>query len=394
MGALLENIILGKQYAAIEFFSLSRQEKIAFLLVQKKRDELLIAETHIYNDIKELGQKKAKLPVALIINNEQVLQKEVQGTDANDKKLLHKAFPNLQSDDFYYEIWRRESSSVIAICRKLYVEELLSGVNQYFKIATTSLGICSIATLSGFELPKELSTNTQTIAFETQESILINIIPSFKKYIINSLELPNTHLLTFCGILNILLPSLTTGSITDLNTTLDETFKQKVFFEKGLKAVIFVLLLLLLVNFFLFSFYFKKANEMAETASLNKAGIENISLINKRLKDKEQRLERFGNNTASASSEIINDMVKNMPPSLLLSEMTYHPIEGKLKEGEPLKVSDSLVSISGTSISNMAFTSWIEELEKLNRINNVTIASFGKDANGSTVFTISISIEK
>jgi len=393
MAARIENTLLGKQYIALEFFSLNRQDKIAFLSVQKKKNELVIVQKEIYNNIEDLFLQKSKYPAALIINNEQVLQKEVLGTDSSDKKLLHKAFPNLQADDFYYEIWRRGTSSLVAICRKTYVNKLLTDMEGGFRIAVISLGVCAISVLSQFELPPLLATNTSILDLD-QENIITGGLPENKDYTINELNVPNTHILAFSGVLSLLLPTATTGSLWELGTIIHETFKQKTFFEKGLKTAIVVILTLLVINFFLFSHYFKKANEIADTVALNKSGIENITRIRKRIKDKEQRFESFTGATASASSLAINQLVKDMPASLLLSNIVYHPLEKKVKVDEAIMATESLIEISGSSLSNIAFTNWIESIEKMNWVGKVTINSFGKDAEGNTGFSISITVQK
>lgn len=394
MASVIENILLGRQYIALEFFALNRQEKIALLEVQKKRKELIIAQNEIFDSIDALNGHKSKSPAVLIINNDQVLQKEVQGNDASDKKLLHKGFPNLQTDDFYYEIWRKESFSIIAICRKSYVDTLIDTLHKEFRVNDISLGVLGVSMILGFDLPEKLNTNTETLFLDAAENIVAKEAVPPVQYTINGLTIQNTHLLGFCGILKFILPTATTGTVRELGLVLEEKFKQKTFFEKGIKIGVAILLSLLLANFFLFSYYFGKANEMSETVSLNRAGIENLTKIKERIKDKEQKLESFTNNAASSSSLVINDLVKNTPASILLSQLDYHPLEKKIKEDEALTTKDSLMVISGTILSNTAFTDWVENIEKTECVKNVIITSFGKSEETETEFSINVILKR
>lgn len=392
MSSFLENILFGKQYIGIEFFSINNEDKIAFLQVERKKNELVISKNEIFNKIDSLSNEKSKSPTVLLINNIQVLQKETSGVDSNDRKLLHKAFPNLQIDDFYYEIWRKETFSIISICRKKYVDDLIITLSNLFTITSISLGISSINNLMSFSLPNIITTNTQSLFLNGEDNFIQNGVHENINYSINGLQVHNTHLLPFSGVLKLILPNTTTGSINDLNLRLTEDFKQRSFFERGIKVSLMFILSLLVINFFLFTYYFDKAGEMNEKVSLNQTGIENIKKIKKRIKDKEQTLKNFSNTSASKSSLLLNELIQILPSSILLSEVIYHPLEKKIKEDEVILSEDNYVIITGSTLSNEAFTSWIEKAEKLKRVKDIMIISFGKDAENKTVFSIKISI--
>jgi hypothetical protein len=124
--ASLKNILLGKHYMGIEHFSIDNEEKVAYLLVENKNNELKITNTNKYL-FSDITTKKldTKLPLFVSINTNQVIQKVISENDDADKKLLHKAFPNLLWDEFYYEIWRLKDKSIISISRKQYVDDLI-----------------------------------------------------------------------------------------------------------------------------------------------------------------------------------------------------------------------------------------------------------------------------
>jgi hypothetical protein len=390
-----EKILLGKKYLAIEVFS-KNGDHYAVLEAEQKKKELRISRSDVFSDLEDVKKYKSKNPLVLVINNNQVLQKEVAGNEINDKKLLHKAFPNIRLEEFYYDIWRREASSVIAICRKSYADEVCRLIGENFKLSGISLGGCSISVLNGIETPDIITTNTHLIDFiHDDNGVVLQDVDEQKQYNLNGLEVNNTQILSFCGILKCILNlSSTNGSINDVQLQLLENYKQHAFFQKGLVTAVSVILVALLINFFLFTHYFEKLQLLNQTLTLNSGNVENVTQIKKRVNDKEKKLLSFNSGNASRSSLILNEIVKELPSSILLSGISYNPLEKKIKDHEAVITQDGSVIISGTTLSNEAFIGWVNAVEELVFIHNVTIVSFGKDDNNDTKFSIKINLKK
>jgi Tfp pilus assembly protein PilN len=210
---------------------------------------------------------------------------------------------------------------------------------------------------------------------------------------INGLEIAGNYLLGFCATLHYLLPNATTGNIEEFNHTLHEGFKQKTLFEKILLTSIGTILLLLLINFFLFTHYFDKTEELNESLALNRTSIETITKLKDHIKEKEQRLKSFTGNTNSKSSFLLNEIVRRLPYSIILTEIDFYPLEKKIKPDEPVITKDHEIIISGTSLNNEDFTRWVEVTGKLSRIGKVTILNFGKDQENNTIFSVKIALK-
>ncbi|WP_281336241.1 general secretion pathway protein [Flavobacterium eburneipallidum] len=390
----LPSLLLGKQYIGIEHFSLNNEEKMAILLVEKKKEELIITKKDRLTHSETLPEKWDKtLPFFLVINTSQVIQKEVQGIDASDDKLLHKVFPNTNWEEFYFEIWRFKTKSIVAISRKNYIEEILSNYNkQRISIAGISLGIGSIAEIINYSDREELFTNYQTIS-KSEESPIIQTNTKIADTIfnINGLEVQNTHLLPFAGILRLLLNgTANTGNLINYSQQLHEKYNQKSFFSKGIKLMIGILLTILLVNFLLFSHYFKLAAETSENLLLSKYSFEEVIKTKQRILAKEQKVNNVVAMTASQSSLVINEISKRIPSSILLTELVYHPLDKKIKSEEPILTQEKTITLSGTTINNIAFTHWVESLERLKWMKQVVITHFGKNDLNETEFSIKL----
>lgn len=393
----ITSFLLGKQYIGIEHFTLKSEEKIALLLVEKKKEGLVISKKDRVSYSQKIAEKwDIKLPFFLVINTNQVIQKEVLSIEPSDDKLLHKAFPNTNWEEFYFEIWRLKTKSVIAITRKTYLDEI---VNQYEKqkitIAGISLGICSLSEILEYIKEDQIFTNNQLISkVEDNPIISSNLKESTIHYDINDLEVENRHVMPFSGILRLILNSSSnSGSVISYSEELYDTYNQKQFFSKGLKIMIGVLLAVLLINFAFFTHYYKLAQETTETVLVNKSSLEDITKIKQRIIVKEEKVKNSVGKTNSQSSLLINEIVKEIPSSILLTELIFNPLEKKIKTGEAVLTTDKSITVTGTTLSNDDFTHWIENIEKIKWIDKVLIAHFGKNDANETEFSIKIRLK-
>ncbi|HEX8577558.1 MAG TPA: PilN domain-containing protein [Flavobacterium sp.] len=392
----LKNILSGNRYSAIEMFSLANEEGVALIFVEKKNNELQLVYKEKRSTPEQLIEKPGKgCPVALIVNNNFVIQKEIDITESNEMKMLNKAFPNLKGDDFYYEISKIKSKTIVAICRKNYINELIERYKELdITFSHISLGICSLSQIDDYIVKDNIKTNHQIVSFNDEgPAVRNNENRLVEMYELNDLQVPNTYLMAFSGVINLVIKtSKNTGNITLLNAELSNTFNQKSFFTSILKAMVFFLLVLLLINFFAFNYYFKKANEQATDIEASKNIMGKITTIKKRLQIKEDKIKNTANGLASRSSLIINEVVKDLPSSILFNELIYHPLEKKIKPDEPITIQNNTIIISGVAFNNRDFTQWIENIESSKWIKSATITDYGKKENKETVFTVKLTI--
>ncbi len=390
-----KNKILGSQFIGLEFFSEKGGNSIAMLEIKKKKNELFITHFEKRDDLVNLKSKPASgIPCFVIINNSQVLLKEIDSVEDNDSKLLYNAFPNLKTEDFYYEIWRTDVKAIIAICRKNYVSEIIEKCSENeINICGLSLGVNSLSNILAFAQEKKFQTNSQIIDLNSDQLIK----PSDKKRVqiheINGLEVQDTFLLCFSGMLGIILNQTNSlGNITILNDSLSDSFYQSGFFKKGLRFTVYFLLTILLINFLLFNHYYKKSNNIANTLTANENLSLKISNLEEKIKTKEEKIKTNFSPNNSKSSFIISKLVINIPNSILLSELTYHPLSEKIKADTEIKIIPDEVIISGKTTSPTELTKWIDIINTIKGVKKTIITQFGKNENNESMFSITLKL--
>ena len=393
----LEKIVVGTQFIGFELFTVNGADRTAVVKVENRNEELFIVQEYKTDKIVFTEEINKKLPFFLIFNTAQTIQKEVDSIDSFDLKIVNRAFPNLKIDEFYYEIWKLESKSIVAICRKNYINETIKKYAALgVSISGISLGICGIASIKKYVIQETLNTNGQTIQFAENEPIFAprEVNDNYRSYTINGLEVKNSSLLCFSVILRkISNGKQTTGNTIAYNDILWNNFYQRSFFRKVLNAAVFSLILILALNFFIFNHYFEKSNEISVEITANKDLIEKIRTTKNSLKSKEYRLKTTTSALNSKSSFIVNELVKNIPPSVLLNELIYHPLDKRIKPDEQIIVQNEVVMISGETIQSANFTKWIEGLNTIKWVKKITIINFGKNETNKFIFTLKINLD-
>lgn len=392
----LSTFLLGKQFLGIEHFSLNGINSAAAVVVKQSEGELEITSKELIQQTLLPKQWDSKLPAYLVLNTGQVIQKDILESDSTDEKLLHKSFPNLNWKDFYYEVWRYKGRSVVSICRKDFCDRIISEYKgKGILISGVTLGVCAVSALTKYTDDPLFSTNQQNISLNERDSPIISTGNlHISSHIINGLEIPNTYLLAFSSVLHLMIENRnTSGNIKLLNDSLRERYRQARFFTKGIKIAIGFLLSILFINSLLFTHYFNQSQETTQTLLANRTAIETASTIKQRIQVKEEKLNSKGGHNSQRATLILNTIALKVPPSIVLTSLTFNPLTQKVKSEQKITVSENIVLISGTTIDNAAFTNWIEEINNLESTKNVVIKNFGENDLQETAFALTITLK-
>jgi hypothetical protein len=362
--------------------------------LKKKKNELSIENFFEANSLDELSKKQPSgKAVFLVINNDHVLSKQIESAQNENLHLVNQAFPNLQIEEFYYEILSQEQNHFISVCRKKYVDEAVEQLkSSHLFVYGISLGNNMASSLIQFT-DNEITTSNAQLLFEGKK--LSNITggesPIDKTYDINSLSVANNHILAFSGALNLILGQYHPKSnLEGKEQVAQNEYKHSRFFKVFSKAALVFILVVLLINFFFFNKYYQAVNELRQTTQINRAAKENFSQLSKEVEKKQDMVSDILRSNSSKSSFYANNIVQSLPSSILLSELNFQPLSKTIKEDEPIENSINTLIVAGKSANSKLFSEWITGLEAKSWVRKVEIMDYADVSKTSSTFEIKI----
>ncbi len=363
--------------------------------MQKKKGEVVIEQSFAAKNTEEIAQKLPKKQHAfLIVNNDSVLSKYVESNEKQSNRLLFEAFPNLKINDFYYEIDSHGSFHDIAICRKSTVDKLVQDYKkQNITIIGFSLGNAMTSFVNDFIDESSYYTSNALLTKENNDITgisLVNDVPK-QSYMVNGLEVKNTQLLNFAGALSYILQSKNTVSnFEETETKLVADFRQKRFFSQFMLFGLGFILLVLLLNFFMFNSYYESVESMKQTAAVNGSQKERLLKLKTTVDEKQKMVDDVLKNSSSRSSYYIDAIANSLPNTIQLAELTYQPITKKIKKNKAIRLKENSVTISGVSTDSNLLFNWIQVLESFDWISKVTPVNYGSQSKTTSEFTLKI----
>ena len=79
--------------------------------------------------------------------------------------------------------------------------------------------------------------------------------------------------------------------------------------------------------------------------------------------------------------------------TVLLSEITYQPVEGQVKQGSEIAVKRNVIDISGASKDSNAFSAWVETMEKWDWVARISIRDYDYSNASTSSFSIQITLK-
>ena len=385
------------RYCGIEHTSKKGLDKLYITLLKKIKKQVDVESHFEESSIKGMSEKLPKNQHAvLIINNQNVLTKKVESDQIEKLKLVYKAFPNINPEDFYYEVLQQKTIHFVSICRKLYIGELLEEYGDNgIPIIDIVLGNQLVSGVSNFISSKSIYTSNARISIEDNSITNIENIGEFesKEFNINGLKVTSNYLLSLSAVLRVILNSYTPNTNFDAHKILLENdYKQSRFFNLFVKFALIFLLGLLMTNFFFFNHYFNGINSLQQTAQINQTTKHKVLLLDESVTKTQKMVDDMLQSSSSKSSFYTNTIIHGLPNSILLSEFNYQPLLKRIKPEQSIESNSDTILISGTSTNSELFSSWIANLEINSWVNKVEILSYQDISRLNSNFSIKLKV--
>lgn len=386
------------RFCGVEYTQKDGQEILYTTILKKTKKTLDIENLFEAPSLNALSNKlPKKQPVFLIINDFNVITKciEVKAHSINDN-LVYNAFPNLNIDDFYYEIVEQGGKFFISICRKSHLETLEKQFMEYgIKVIRIALGNNIISAISNFTNKDQINSSNATIFLEKGliKTIKKKDLSNFKTYNINGLKISNNNLLSLSGALETAIGNYNhIINFESLIQTLKGNFLQSRFYSILLRTGLTVILSTLLINFFIFNHYFNQVNTLKYSSQINEASKQDLLELNETVNKSQKMVEDMLKSSASKSSYYVNTIIQSLPESVVLSELNFHPLVKGIKKEKPVETDNKTITISGVSNQSESFSEWLNNLENLIWINSVDIMSYEDASNTNSEFNIKLNL--
>ncbi|WP_430412803.1 hypothetical protein [Kordia sp.] len=365
--------------------------------MQKKKNTLEISDSFKGETVEEIAGKLPKKQHAfLIVNNNEVLSKHIKSNEKESNRLLFNAFPSVSLNEFYYEINSNQNYHTISICRKSIVDKFIDEYKKHhISIIGFSLGNTNVSLVNSLI---DNATYYTSNALITKENDVITEIQLFEEtpkqsYEINGLRIQNTQLLAFSGALSFITQTKeAVSNFEEKELSLLQNFKQQRFFSQFLLSGLGFVLMILLVNFFVFSSYYTEVEMLKETSQVNVIKKDKLLKLKVSTDEKQKMVDDILKNATSRSSYYIDKIALSLPNTIQLSELNYQPIVKRIKKEKPVELQKHTIVISGISTDSDLFLNWIHTLESFDWILHVTPINYGSTAKNSTNFGLKIQL--
>lgn len=397
----LNNLKYGTIFSSIEFtFDAKGDERINYLKLQKKKNELIVVETVSFTKLEELLilVKDTSVPTCIVFNNKNVITKLVSliSLSGRNNEVIQSAFPNISTGDFFYEVYKGKEKGLVSIARKEYINKILAFFEDAkMNIVTFYLGNGLAKKISSYISKEIIYTSNSKIHFEGNELLSIEESKgNSKEYDVNGVELSSDNLLGFSAVLGFFFNLITPieSNKESYVKALKEEFIKKRLFSKGLIGVLVFLFLLFLVNFLFFSHYSAEVQKVEEELSSLKDNKEFIEELKTKREDKTALINNFNSVLKSKISWYVDEIAYRVPNSILLKEITFQPLQKKIKKEKEILYKQEVFVVEGEAVDSYEVSKWVDELAKLKWVDDVVVNDLESKTTQKNSFTLFITI--
>jgi Tfp pilus assembly protein PilN len=388
----------GTVFCSVEHTVDKDSSEVFYALQLKKRKKELIIESKEEFSLKDALYKSLtkQKHVFLIVNNQQVLLKTIDTLDASKEQIVKTAFPSIKVSEFYYEVLQSKEHSFVAVCRKEYVDNLITEYqSQGIYIIGFSLQNLTIQSLIPFVKHSEIKTSNSIVSLENNEIASIRKIDLEETNLnINNLEISNKYTLTLSGVLSYFYSKNT--NLINFNgeeKKLKADYNNFQFYSLGIKTALGVVFSILLINFIFFSSAHSKMTQLNFELLANSSSKNTLIQLQNNVNKKEELTKSITSLSSSKTTWYLNELGKSVPRELQLTAINYQPLSKSIQKNKEIDVTTNIIVVKGISKDNNSFSNWISKLELKDWINDVVVISYGRGKKNIAEFELTISVK-
>lgn len=357
------------------------------VVVKQVKGKLIRAEEYInVTSLPALIEKFPKgVPVGLNISGRGILHKPVPSVTGHN--LLENVIPGARQEDYYYQQFVCNDKPEIAVIRKDQLDEMV-GLFVDAGISVLHVGLSLGFSTNLLHLIKiNTGNNIQTSAWQLQLHGA-KLIEYTLSQVTNKPQLGTELIIGDQSIKHLLLPAFAIATEIILASEaasglqLQEIARQKEKFEyRRLFNIVGIgalgtLLLILLLNVFIYQHYYTLAQEAQVNNSLYQKKINTLDTLQVRVQEKEKFLAAIGWIKQPVISEISDKIGASVPKEVILTNMTIFPEDNNKSSGAIPRFRQDTIRLQGDCNTPWVLNNWITSIQQIDIVQSARLESY------------------
>jgi hypothetical protein len=325
-----------------------------------------------------------KSPLILSITGKGIIHKKISisAEEHTTEVLLNKVLPGAAVKDFSVQAAQSGEELFVSVIRNSILENVLGELarNGISAVSECFLGPFALNNaIEQLSLSGEFTVSDQCISIENNHITDVRLSAGSQAHeaVTGIKDLPFPLFIAFSSACSYFI-SLQKGieNSQALNILKDE-FNAKRKFERTGFAALAILFLLLLVNYFVFSSYWKKNNELSVVYSLNETAVQQYDTLKKELAFKKKFLEDNGLLQHSRTSLYADELAKELPSSIRWSSLKINPLKTlKNSEENAFTFENRVIDITGKCEQSAELNLWMKRLKHYSWAKDVLLINY------------------
>jgi Tfp pilus assembly protein PilN len=396
------NGIFGNAYkvlTALHVFVLPDEHVRAdWVVINKSKGQVQIKTKDSFSgSLTDLYEKIPKEhPLLLSIDGRGILIKAWEHQHESSQVVFRELFPQARYPEFFVQMHASSAKNWLSVCRKESMDELLQALKKK--------GISLIDLKFGpfhLEFIRNLTNEDEDLWQLPNRNIIwegssIASIAADENYTdryfrLGDEELSGAYLNSFAHGLAIL------ANQQNLNQELPEIiahreqYKFKLLIQKTGWGILGFFLVLLLINYLVFTSYNKQLNVAQALYQSNLKTISHLEQLTQELKLKEGLALKVGMNNRQELSVIADRLASSLPAYITLSSLDINPVNKKQRSMDVPDLDKNKIVISGELNNSVRLYAWIEILKSFPWILAVEVVNLEQESmDKPAVFTLDI----
>lgn len=374
---------MGSRFAGVEVEFRSDGCWFHLVIVKRSGKKLMIEKSLSGISSSELRENLSReIPCAIVFTGKGVLNRYVQiAPDAASSSLIGKILPNASVKDFYLEAVRAvREGQMVSVVRKEPVIAITDDLGD-FGIVTSSIGpfiVCEFLRMLD-RYDDVLYCGNHTIRMDTgfPSEVTYNADNNTSSdFDFGDEKISSSALIAFSAAFKLAVAGIANAKDqSDVTCKSRQDFLQRRLFKSSAKAVLAGTLLILAVNYFAFSHYWKLQEELSARMMGQTNIISEVNRLEGLAKNQNEFLTRSGLLNQSSYAWYADQIAHSMPDGINLTRLNFSP-RIKVANEDSIGFNAGALEITGQCGESVVLNNWLQELKKQSWISNAAIRSY------------------